>query len=830
MVGGLLTSILTTTTKTQVQQTSQDKLSGELSFSMQTIQRLAQSASLIEMNAGTTSSTLKLRMQNLSQDPTLIYLSGGTIYIQQGTSTPQALTDSQVSVSSLQFQKFSQYPGKDVVQIDIAMNDPLQPNGLARSLRSAISRASAATFDSDLIPGADNSYSVGGGAGNRWKNAQFSGTVSIANQLGIGTLAPSYPLDIETANNGIFVSSTAITPSNFLLNLQAGTTTALYVRNDGNIGIGTDFSLNPLYYSSSTVTIMRDATTATSAQLELSPRGDVSTTTSSLSKLRFRSTFGNYSADQRPRVSAQIVSGFDNGTATATWGYEYLGFDVGKGFIGAANDSQTDPVEIFRATRTGITMGSLTGSTTPFRISNVASPATSTDVATKGYVDSAVGSAGNSAGTMLLWTTSTPPSGYTYTGIIQPAVVSTLATTLPSSAPRYSPATAVDSNGNLYVIGGNNGSGNTNTVFRYNSNSNWNTLATAPVTASAPMISALGDASGNIYLFSATNTKYWDDVNGVWVTSTNGGVVVSKFNGSSWSSAVATTTAMLPQDNKNVFALSSPKETVWGRIASATMTFIKKTFLTFTEKAFAMLPIGVDPIDPPDNPPSGSGDVGYSIDGFGTGLLFSDGTLRVPYSAHQNASPYSNAVGYVIYDPSSNTATSSRYAPYATSASINFQCLALRSDGLIYGPYSTPSTRYDSSTSGFYRFSSASTLLAVPSDAWNSDSFGPTWNLKWDAPCVWSNNQKAAYIFGGANTSSTNPYSSYTIYEYLANHHTLNNIQATLNQSRYAASAVNDPSTNYIYIVGGRAYNGSTTPTTLSSVEVMIPYYLMRKN
>ena len=76
IVGGLLTGILTTATKTQVQQASQDKLSGELSFAMQTIQRLVQSSSLIDMDAGTTSSSLKLRTETLAQDPTLVYLSG----------------------------------------------------------------------------------------------------------------------------------------------------------------------------------------------------------------------------------------------------------------------------------------------------------------------------------------------------------------------------------------------------------------------------------------------------------------------------------------------------------------------------------------------------------------------------------------------------------------------------------------------------------------------------------------------------------------------------------------------------------------------------------
>jgi hypothetical protein len=330
------------------------------------------------------------------------------------------------------------------------------------------------------------------------------------------------------------------------------------------------------------------------------------------------------------------------------------------------------------------------------------------------------------------------------------------------------------------------------------------------------MISALGDASGNIYLFSATNTLYYDVNSDTTTTVPNGGVVVNKFDGSSWSSVVASTTAMLPQDDKNVFALSSPKETIWGQIASATMTFIKKTFLAFTEKVFAL------PINPPEPSPTGTG-AKYTIDGFGTGLLFSDGTLHVPYSAHTNGTTIYNAVGYVIYNPSSNTITRSRYAYYSTgsSAEINFQCLAMRNDGLMYGFASTPSAKFPATagTSGFYRFSSTSTLLAVASDVWN---------LTWDAPCVWTNDQNAAYVFGGADRS-TNPYGSYIIYGYLANHHVIDNIQTTLSQNRYGASAVNDPSTNYIYIVGGQSYDGSTL-TTLSSVEVMIPYYLMRKN
>ncbi len=391
IVGGLLTGILTTATKTQVQQTSQDKLSGELSFAMSTIQRLVQSSSLIDADAGTASSGLKLRMENLAQDPTLIYLSNGTIYIQQGSSTPQALTDGAVSVSSLQFQKFSQYPGKDVVQIDIAINDANQPTALARSLRSAVSRASAATFDSPLLPGS-NTYSIGT-TGSPWNSGYFSGTVGIAlgGLLGIGTLTPSYPLDIETANNGIFVSSTATTSNSFLMNLQAGSTTALYVRNDGNIGIGTS----------------------------------------------------------TPAYGVDIYNTFHvAGTST---------------FNG------------------NIVMGGST-STPIYRISNVATPATSTDVATKGYVDGLTAGGGIPSGYMILGSaTSTAPSGYTAAGTFMSAPFWKQRSSATYPNEMIAATTGLD--GNIYVIGGMWNQYATSSMYAYNPfTDTWTQKASLPYT------------------------------------------------------------------------------------------------------------------------------------------------------------------------------------------------------------------------------------------------------------------------------------------------------------------------------------------------------------
>lgn len=797
VTAGVLVNVLTMGTNTQLKQTSQDKLSGQLSFAMQTIQRLAQSSSLIEMNATTTSSTLKLRMQNPAQDPTLVYLSNGVIYVQQGTTTPQALTDGSVTVASLQFQKFSQYPGKDVVQIDIAMNDPSQPSVATRSLRSAISRASAATFDSDLIPGTDNSFSVGvAGSNARWKNALFSGNVGIG-----GTFNPSYPLDVETAGNGIFVSSTATSSNYFALNLQAGTKPLLYVANNSQMGIGTTVGTPSLYYSTNTVTIIGDATSPYGAQLELSPKGGVSTTISSVSKLRFRSTFDNYSSDQRPRTSAQITSGFSGGT----WGNEYLGFDVGMGGVGISNDSSTDPIEIFRATRTGITMGSLAGSSTPFRISNVASPATSTDVATKGYVDSAVGSAGGSAGTVLFWSTSTPPSGYTYTGLKQLTSVGT--TNLPTALSM--PAATVDSNGNLYVIGGNNGSSDTNGVYRYNPSTNaWATLASAPVAASSPNISIVGDLSGNIYLFSATDTQYWDDLAGVTTTVLRGAIRIDKFDGTSWT-LMSTTTALI--NPKKVFA--SQQKNILALIIEKTTSFFKDLSSLLIEKVFA-LPV----VYPPDiNPGTGTGY--YGVTGFGNGINLG-GILKIPMWETLNGSTTAR-IAYVNFNPSTNTSTRNAYAPGGVLTTL--QCLAMRSDQGIYGFATIAGTRFPvttSGSSGFWRFSSAALLLASANDSWYS--------TPWMAPCVWTSDQNTNYVFGGYDTS-TSPYGSYIIYAYDAAHRAIYDTGLSLAQNRYAASAAINPQDNLIYVIGGKSYDG-TSITTLSSVEMLRAYYVMRKN
>jgi len=221
LVAGIFAGVLLLVTSTQVEQSTQNELSSQLNFAMQTIQRFVKESSLIDIPADNATTTLLLRMRDTTQDPTLLFLSNETIYLQQGENQAQKITDAQnTKTTSLEFKKFTQYPGKDIVQIDIAMSSPQQVQGktVSRSLRSAVSRASAATFDSDLIPGSDNSYSVGLTPSTRWRDGAFAGNLIVGGNVGIGQTTPSYALDITGG-----IRATASTT--FLGSFSVGTST-----------------------------------------------------------------------------------------------------------------------------------------------------------------------------------------------------------------------------------------------------------------------------------------------------------------------------------------------------------------------------------------------------------------------------------------------------------------------------------------------------------------------------------------------------------------------------------------------------------------------------
>lgn len=233
IVAALMVVILTTALQVGSRESSSAEVSAQLHFATQTIQRLVRASSNIDIQAGIPTSLLRLRMPDPNQDPTVISLSGTTILMKQGSSPTSSITTSRVVVDSLSFEKITQYPGHDVVTVDLAISSNVQnPQGrIQRTISSAIGRVSAATFDSALLPGGTQDI---GQAGTPWQNAFLSGV------LNLGTLA----VDPPTGQAGALYFNTA--SSTFRgyrsvwqdLSPWAYNGTSAYTTNAGNIGVG----------------------------------------------------------------------------------------------------------------------------------------------------------------------------------------------------------------------------------------------------------------------------------------------------------------------------------------------------------------------------------------------------------------------------------------------------------------------------------------------------------------------------------------------------------------------------------------------------------------
>lgn len=196
-----LLNILSSSIKVQSQQSISSELNQQISFVSSAIERKVQAASLIENPAGTASTSLTLRYSSSTLDPTYIFVdaSSTAIYIKEGSDDARPLTNSLVQISSFEVTKYENPGGRAVVQVALTLRykSDNPAHQLTRSLQTAITRISAATFDSNILPNSNNAYDLGSGLVT-WRDGYFSG------EVGIGTTNPG------TAKLGISGGDAAI--------------------------------------------------------------------------------------------------------------------------------------------------------------------------------------------------------------------------------------------------------------------------------------------------------------------------------------------------------------------------------------------------------------------------------------------------------------------------------------------------------------------------------------------------------------------------------------------------------------------------------------------
>lgn len=231
-------SILITFTRVNVNQSAMNELSSQMNFVLQTIQRLVSEGSLVvvrdaidngltwdenDTSLGTSLKYLVIRTReevNNADDPNgpiVIYEEGGVIKVRRGNGASQTLTDltnSKVNISGLSFTKFSSYPGRDLVEINLTMayksNSPQQQ--VSRSLTLGVGKAIAATFDTSLLPGVTNFADIGQGA-LRWRDGYFSGSLDVSGSSFLATAGGSVTIGSGgSPMSGVLHGTVAVDP------------------------------------------------------------------------------------------------------------------------------------------------------------------------------------------------------------------------------------------------------------------------------------------------------------------------------------------------------------------------------------------------------------------------------------------------------------------------------------------------------------------------------------------------------------------------------------------------------------------------------------------
>ncbi len=236
-IAASLMGVVWSITKIHSTVVASNEVDSNLSYAMNLINYKVRSASSVE---SATSSTLVLKMSN--NTITTFSVTDGVLYLQEGSADPVAVNSDRVAVSGLTFEKIDMPNAKGGARVNLTLTyvpkEGDAPN-LKKTLISAITQsATAITFSEDIVPGQDNSYSVGS-ASFGWKNGYFSEDVTVDGTISGTTFCISS--DCKTAwpsGGGGSVTGTGTTNKVAKWTSSSALGDSL-IRDDGaNVGIG----------------------------------------------------------------------------------------------------------------------------------------------------------------------------------------------------------------------------------------------------------------------------------------------------------------------------------------------------------------------------------------------------------------------------------------------------------------------------------------------------------------------------------------------------------------------------------------------------------------
>jgi prepilin-type N-terminal cleavage/methylation domain-containing protein len=160
---GAFMNIFTSVSGIAVRQSSVAEVQSQSQFILQTIQHYIERSSMVSTTVDEATPTLVLRMSSSTEDPIVINMNGTAIQLKIGAAAAQNITSSRIEVSGLSFARRSNPGGKDSVSVSFVLSYATSnlSQRYSQSVRTSVSRVSAAVFDSNVIPDAGSSYKLG---------------------------------------------------------------------------------------------------------------------------------------------------------------------------------------------------------------------------------------------------------------------------------------------------------------------------------------------------------------------------------------------------------------------------------------------------------------------------------------------------------------------------------------------------------------------------------------------------------------------------------------------------------------------------------------------